>query len=151
MNIQDEMSVVPGIIAITSFFTFVILFLNSVLKKNKLHFEMLKKLYPNDLEHLRSWPDIYWGINSGSLDIGLMFWLRFPVYLTWLKPDIKSIEIDILDQKLRKDNWALLIYFIFLISSVELVLFLSKMLGAGWILLFVLNYIIKINIWVRIW
>lgn len=84
-----------GISLLISFLFILIRIIYLIFQKGINHFNLLKKIYPAELNKVNSYFSLMWLTNSFVLNLGTMLWFWFPIYI---KKPYQDLSID-----LRKD------------------------------------------------
>ena len=103
-----------------------ILIFRSLWMKDRLHFKLLKEMYPKSLNGVKTRLQFMWLPNYYKLESDVLFWFSFPYYFSKTferKLTPKAIELEL---KLRKNNR-------------QLVFFLLSFIGC-FVILWLLNF-----------
>jgi hypothetical protein len=101
-----------GLIFLIVFTFLFFMLLRQVFIKGILHFKLLKKIYPKELEGVDSYLKLTWISNCFRLNFGVMIWFWTPIYYTYINEDrFKGVEMEY-HRKLKLNNKKLGVYFL---------------------------------------
>ncbi len=92
------------------FILLLIIVITFLLRKQSLHFKLLKEMYPHYLKGIKSFYNPLSAIYILGFDLGIAFWFSIPIY--WVKDSVKKScdkHIILLNKKLLRNN-TLIVY-----------------------------------------
>jgi hypothetical protein len=110
MGKTNSVETIKGLILVFIFFFLLIGIIYQLIMKGKLHFRLLKLLFPKELIHIKSASGLMWITNSFILSIDIMFWFWMPFYYTKYKGETLNEKERELHTRLKQTNWKLIIF-----------------------------------------
>jgi hypothetical protein len=108
---ENLKSIIFGLV----FIIILVLFIRAIFKKAQLHFLLLKEIYPNKLNRVKSYLHFIAGSGLLKLDFSVILWYYLPFYLPRNINQNDKGEPNILKTKLIANNRIELLLFILMI------------------------------------